>query len=407
MWEKRVLSSFTYDKCHRRLTFAICQIADFKVYWNKTEQSEASAEVWERKSVMQDLINKLLLFVSGSYIVWYLGVGVPAVFAFTMSLILSCLCTYFADHGICGVFILFFCLFCFPFPHFMPYLPLFFYDARYTDQKFLLLVMIPACMNAIVCLPPTIACPFLFLMIAAFILAGYSKKNQKLVQELHQIRDRGIEAEIHLKERNQALIQKQNYEIHAATLSERNRIAREIHDNVGHLLTRSLLQTGALKVINQDPSLSEPLDTLNDTLNTAMTSIRTSVHDLHDESIDLYHALQEIVSEDEALPIQLEYDVEHELPREIKYAFISIVKEAVNNIHKHSNGDFGKVTIREHPGFFLLQIRDNGTLCADPSNSDGIGLSGIRDRVGSFGGTLRIDTQHGFLINITIANKQT
>lgn len=355
---------------------------------------------------MQDLINKLFLFVSGSYIVWCLGVGMPAVSAFTISLILCSLCTYFADRGLCSALIILFCLLSFTLPYFTPYLPLFLYDARYTNRKFLLPVIIPACIYALMRLSPAMACPLLFLLATAFLLAGYSRKNQALVGELHQIRDQNIETEIHLKERNQALIQKQNYEIHAATLSERNRIAREIHDNVGHLLTRSLLQTGALKVVNQDPALVEPLDTLNDTLNTAMTNIRTSVHDLHDESIDIYHVLYDIVAEDKALPIQLEYDVEHELPQDMKYAFISIVKEAINNIHKHSNGDSGKVTIREHPGFFLLQIRDNGTLRAEPSQSDGIGLSGIRDRVMSLGGTLRIDTKHGFQINITIANGQ-
>ena len=52
--------------------------------------------------------------------------------------------------------------------------------------------------------------------------------------------------------------QNQDYEIHLATLKERNRIAREIHDNVGHLLSRSLLQTGALQVMNHDKALDAP-----------------------------------------------------------------------------------------------------------------------------------------------------
>ena len=97
-----------------------------------------------------------------------------------------------------------------------------------------------------------------------------------------------------MHERNQALIEKQNADIHAATLSERNRIAREIHDNVGHMLTRSLLQVGALKVIAGDDSLDEPLTELQNTLNTAMTNVRTSVHDLHDDAIDLESTLWEI-----------------------------------------------------------------------------------------------------------------
>lgn len=47
----------------------------------------------------------------------------------------------------------------------------------------------------------------------------------------------------------------QDYEIYLATLKERNRIAREIHDNVGHMLTRSILQLGALSVINKDETV--------------------------------------------------------------------------------------------------------------------------------------------------------
>ena len=77
----------------------------------------------------------------------------------------------------------------------------------------------------------------------------------------------------------------------------------------------------------------------------------------------------------------------------------------VNNIHKHSSGDSGRIIVREHPGFYLLQIRDNGSPGKLPENTDGIGLSGIQDRVQSLGGTLRISTEQGFFINISITKK--
>lgn len=334
---------------------------------------------------MQDLVNKLLLYLAGSYIIWCLGVDAQAVIVVTLSLLLSGLCSFFRDTGICDILMLLSAFLCLIDPHFSPYLPLFIYDAAYHRHKPRLAAAAPAGIRALLWLPAPLVFPYLLLFSFSFLLAGYSGKNQGLLRELHLIRDRSTEAEIHLKERSQALIQKQDSEIRAATLSERNRIAREIHDNVGHMLTRSILQTGALKVINRDPALEEPLDTLKDTLNTAMTSIRTSVHDLHDESIDLQGILQEIASSDPELSLHLEYDVEQELPKDIKYAFISIVKEAVNNIHKHSSGDSGRIIVREHPGFYMLQIRDNGTPENLPSATDGIGLLGIRDRVQSLG----------------------
>ena len=96
-----------------------------------------------------------------------------------------------------------------------------------------------------------------------------------------------------LVEKNKAM-QKSDYEIYLATLKERNRIARK-YDNVGHMLTRSILQLGALSVINKDESVGEAINDLSGTLNTAMTSIRSSVHDLHDDSIALKPAVEDCI----------------------------------------------------------------------------------------------------------------
>ena len=70
--------------------------------------------------------------------------------------------------------------------------------------------------------------------------------------EIRRIKDDSEERTLLLAEKNKALQEKQNYEIYAATLRERNRIAREIHDNVGHLLSRTILLTGAAKTVNRD-----------------------------------------------------------------------------------------------------------------------------------------------------------
>lgn len=354
---------------------------------------------------MQDLRNKLFIYVAGGCIIWYLGVDRGGVVAFTLSLAMSCLCSYVTCDRVRSILVMIYAFSCLFAPPFAVYLPLLFYDAFYHRLKIPMVFSVFTGLFSLFYLPTTLICPFYLLFTGTYFLADDSKKNQSLLYQLHQIRDQSAEAEIHLKKLNKAQIDKQNSEIHAATLSERNRIAREIHDNVGHMLTRSILQTGALKVINQDPTLSEPLETLSDTLNTAMTSIRTSVHDLHDDSIDLYSILNEIATGDPTLCIHLEYDVAKELPRDLKYAFISIVKEAVNNIHKHSDADCCNIIVREHPGFYLLQIRDNGTSHREFRDTDGIGLSGIRDRVHSLGGTLHINTEQGFFINISIIKK--
>lgn len=209
---------------------------------------------------------------------------------------------------------------------------------------------------------------------------------------------------------------KQDYEIYAATLKERNRIAREIHDNVGHLLSRSILITGAAKAINASDALSPVLNDLDHSLNQAMTSIRTSVHDLHDESLNLKEAAESLTSDFTFCPVTLNYDMGFEVPREIKYCFISIVKEALSNVARHSNATLVQITMREHPALYQLCIEDNGTLEEGLSFSEnnrealfssrGIGLSNMNDRLKILNGNLQITIQKGFRLFITIPKEQ-
>ncbi len=243
---------------------------------------------------------------------------------------------------------------------------------------------------------------FIILLSACATLLQYViDKNANLIEELKVIRDSSKERELLVEEKNRTLRDNQDAQVYMATLKERNRIAREIHDNVGHMLTRSILQVGAIKTINSNEILKEPLDGLHETLDTAMASIRSSVHDLHDESIDLLSAIEEITDSVDKFVINLEYDMGHDIPRSIKYCFISIIKEAVNNALKHSNGTHMDIIVQEHPAFYQLLIQDNGTNISTKA-SDGIGLTNMKDRVASLNGNIKINTEHGFKILISI-----
>ncbi len=237
------------------------------------------------------------------------------------------------------------------------------------------------------------------------ILAGFIQstilQSERLSDELKKLRDNSKERELLIEEKNRRLIEKQDTELYAATLQERNRIAREIHDNVGHMLTRSILQVGAIKTINTNEVLAEPLEGLHETLNTAMTNIRNSVHDLHDESLDLKSAINEIIESVDKFNVTLQYDMGYDVPKSIKYCFISITKEAVNNALKHSNGTKLDIIIQEHPAFFQLLIHDNGSE-STLGVSEGIGLTNMRDRVKSLGGNIKISSDNGFKILVSI-----
>lgn len=221
-------------------------------------------------------------------------------------------------------------------------------------------------------------------------------------------RDDSVEKNLLLREKNQSLLEKQDYEIYTATLRERNRIAREIHDNVGHMLSRSILMVGAMKAVHGEGSLKEPLCRLEDTLSAAMTSVRESVHDLHDEAINLKEVLESLTGEYTFCQTRLVYDMGYEVPREIRYGFIAIVKEALNNVMKHSNATWVQVVAREHPGMYQLVIEDNGTSGIGRKHDGyggGIGIRNMKERVDTFGGNLEIQTQKGWRIHITVPKK--
>lgn len=132
-----------------------------------------------------------------------------------------------------------------------------------------------------------------------------------------------------------------------------------------------------------------------------MNSIRSSVHDLHDESIDTKAAIQDMLNDITGFHTSFEYDMGNIVPKDIKYCLISIAKEAITNAVKHSNGDQLSILIREHPGFYQLTIRDNGT-GIHLTTSPGIGLTNIQERVQSLSGTLQISTESGFRLFVSI-----
>lgn len=238
----------------------------------------------------------------------------------------------------------------------------------------------------------------IFMIVASVLIAAIigsrTRRLEAVEKKLIETRDNSEELNMLLKEKNKRLTESQDYEIYLATLKERNRIAREIHDNVGHMLTRSILQTGALIAVSSDEVQKEGLKCVNETLNSAMTSIRNSVHDLHDESLDLKASIEEAarnIAENFDVTLKLEFS--DNVPPAVKLAFIGVVKESLTNAVKHSNGDRVLVSVQEHPAFYQLSVEDNGS--GGKVGDGGIGLSNMRDRISGLGGIIRFSAGNG------------
>lgn len=290
----------------------------------------------------------------------------------------------------CGVYPLFFCM-----------LPIMLYDALWEKKWWLVLPAAAVLINIGDMRIMQIVMTLAAIAVTVIIYHRVSGLEQT-VTKLTLLRDEIAGKNRQLGEQNLRLAQAQDNEIHLATLKERNRIAREIHDNVGHMLTRSLLQSGALIVINKDEQLREPLESLKSTLDSAMTSIRESVHDLHDDSIDLKKVIEDSISSvDSRFTVMLDCDVSEYMAGNVKLCMIGVIKEGLSNAVKHSTGDKISIIVREHPAFYQLMLEDNGS-CSEIKES-GIGLKNMRDRVEALKGRISFTpSAEGFKIFVSI-----
>lgn len=209
-----------------------------------------------------------------------------------------------------------------------------------------------------------------------------------------------------------AMREKADTEIYMTRLRERNRIAREIHDNVGHMITRAIVQMQAIRIINRDPALGKQLESVSETLDLSMTGIRKSVHELHDDSIDLAVSINDIAKTlPERFKCEISTSIESPADNETKTALLGIVKEAVTNISKHSSGSNVHIDLVENVSFWRLLVQDDGR-CPEreytrnecmTSDGSGIGLGNIFERAHGCDGRVSIRSgEKGFVVLATI-----
>lgn len=353
---------------------------------------------------MRKLIDKLAIFIIALTLYIPTADNVYRVVPILIAIMLSSFLSYVEEERITTGIVCAYIVLCFYSPIFLFFFPLIGYDAAFPKLKWSwglsILPLLASCTRSSLISEWLLAA----LIAVAHVLKHRTLSLEKMETDYYRLRDNTTEISMKLEKQNKELLDKQDYEINLATLSERNRIARDIHDNVGHLLSRSILQIGALLAINKEETTKESLRLVKGTLSEAMDSIRSSVHNLHEESIDLYMEIQKLVDNFKFCPIKFNYEMETSLEKNLKYCFIAVIKEALSNIIKHSDATMVSIIVREHPAFHQLVIQDNGTNSINTSEN-GIGLKNISDRVSSVKGNVNISTDKGFRIFISIPKK--
>lgn len=184
-------------------------------------------------------------------------------------------------------------------------------------------------------------------------------------------------------------------------LAERARIAREIHDNVGHQLTRASLQTEALRVVHaNEPGVAADFADVKYTVDEALQLVRASVHALNDNAANLSVQLERIVEgarSDSDPQIELEVLAEH-APANVANCFAAVLREALSNAMRHAHAKTITVWCMEHPSFYQLIVTDDGADATPASSSnvaEGMELVSMRERIEALGGTFTAGLRAG------------
>lgn len=345
-----------------------------------------------KENIMRKFIEKSIVAIFSLYTNYSLSPNIDLVFYLLISIVCSITLDLLVNKKYRYIVYLAFVILVLYDNMFLFYFPLIFYN-MYIDFKnyspfFLLLLFIN--------FSPVI----LILSIVSYYFSHTTDSIDNIVNEYRNVRDNLKEDALYLKKYNEQLQIDREKNIHIAILTERNRIAREIHDSIGHSISSSILQVKALKIMASE-TLGEPLTLLQDTLNDGMNDIRKSLQGIRDESLDLRSKIESLIDEIPNLNVALIYNIEDDLEYQLKFDILSIIKEAMTNTIKHSNATELSISIISQPKFYSIIIKDNGDKIPSFENS-GIGLDYINETANKYNGLFNYIFENGFKIHLTL-----
>ena len=243
----------------------------------------------------------------------------------------------------------------------------------------------------------------------AALLALRTTEEETTRARLHAMRDDLREKVLALQDVNARLLQAQDHELRAAALSERTRIAREIHDGVGHVLTRLLLRVKALQVTHRDePGVVADLATLDSDLDEALDSMRRSVHALSEEGEELATSLNLLGARCGIAKVEIDCSTQTEPPPAVARCVVAVVREALTNAARHGRAASARVAVTDYPAFWQVTVDNDGIVppedepLMDGDKNAGLGLRSMTERVEALGGRVRITPRPRFTVFATI-----
>ena len=198
---------------------------------------------------------------------------------------------------------------------------------------------------------------------------------------------------------------------------ERLRIARELHDIIGHSLGTIAVQAGVGRhLMDTEPEkAADALDSIAKISRDSLDEVRSVVAALRDDEppykpapslTDLPDLIETVRSTGLAVELKLPNDVEA-IPRQAGAAVYRITREALTNVVRHAHASTASVQVDHHDGLVEVAIRDDGGGAGngrEPHSGGGTGITGMRERAEALGGSLSAGPARdgGFLVTASL-----
>lgn len=184
---------------------------------------------------------------------------------------------------------------------------------------------------------------------------------------------------------------------------ERNRMARELHDSLGHRLTVAAVQLeGAQRLIPADAEkASRMVGTVREQVREGLSELRRTVAALRvplGAGLPLDQAIAQVCGrfgQATGMAVHLAPDAGPPLPEETRHALYRAAQEMLTNVQRHAQA--GEVWIELHASDrrLSLAVSDNGVGLAQSDKGSGFGLRGLREGAAALGGELHLQPRSG------------
>ena len=183
---------------------------------------------------------------------------------------------------------------------------------------------------------------------------------------------------------------------------ERRRLARELHDETGQALTSILLGLKAVEDADDPEQARQAAIAARDLVVATLQAVRRLAVELRPKALDDFglvpalERLAETFGEQTRMDVHFEHALrEGRLPEEVETALYRIVQEALTNVVKHAGAQHVSVVLSSSDGTVKVVIEDDGRGFEAGGRGQGLGLVGMRERLGLLDGRLAIESTQG------------